>query len=671
MATSKLDYNNPLFPEFNNSVNFKELEPGDVIESSEKVIEFAKQRIKNISEISKEKRTLSNTLKALDDIYNEIGKVHSSVFLMAYVHPVSDIREKSLSAINKLNQFINELNMSLDLYEAVKEYADTEEAKSLTGSDKKFLEDTIRDFEHNGLGFPKEKRERIKSLQDKISELEVQFETNISSYKDELIVSEEEIKGLPEDYKEERKTEDGNYRIDLSYPSYFPFMKYAESDEARKRLSEKFKNIASEKNLEVLDKILVERKRLTELHGYSSFAEYQLKLRMAKTPETVWKFEENLRQEVKKKADIDYRQLLEKKREYKKDSNITKVHSWESAFYTTMLLRENYQVDDEEIKQYFELDKVLDGLFYISKALFGVDFTETENPPVWHDEVRMFEVYESGNLRGRFYLDLFPRDNKFNHAACFDIISGKSTEKGYQLPHAALVTNFPKPAKNKPSLLTHSDVVTLFHEFGHLLHNILTKAPYASQAGTNTVRDFVEVPSQILENWAWQYEALKLFARHHKTGEVLPEKLHKRMFEAKNIGSGLFTLQQIFYGMLDMTYHDKYDPETDTETTTDIVRRLQNGITYFEYMENTYFQAGFGHLVGYEAGYYSYLWAKVYAEDMFSLFRKEGVLNPSIGKEFKQKVLEKGSSVEEKQIARNFLGREVEYSAFLESIGLE
>lgn len=671
MVTNKFENSNPLFPEFNSPVNFEKLKPGDITEASKKVIEFARKQIDKISGIEKEERTLSNTLKALDDIYNEIGKVHSSVFLMAYVHPDSGIRDKSLGVINELNQFINELNMSPELYEAVKEYKDTDEAERLTGSDKKFMEDTIRDFEHNGLGFPKEKREKIKSIQDKISELGVQFETNISSHKDELIVSGEEIKGLPEDYKEERKMDDGTYRIDLSYPSYFPFMKYAESDEARKQLSEKFKNIAADKNLEILDKILVERKRLTELHGYSSFAEYQLKLRMAKTPEKVWKFEEKLRQEVQKKADIDYQQLLGKKREYKKDPSVDKIHSWESAFYSTMLLRENYQVDDEEIKQYFELDKALEGLFHLSKVLFGIEFKELQNPPVWHDEVRMFEVYESGQLRGRFYLDLFPRDDKFNHAACFDIISGKSAEQGYQLPHAALVTNFPKPTKNKPSLLTHSDVITLFHEFGHLLHNILTKAPYAEQAGTNTVRDFVEVPSQILENWAWEYDALKQFAKHYKTGEPLPENLHKRMLEAKNIGSGLFTLQQIFYGMLDMTYHDKYDPENDEESTTDIVRRLQNEITCFEYMENTHFQAGFGHLVGYEAGYYSYLWAKVYAEDMFSLFKKNGILNKEMGEKFKQKVLEKGSSVEEEQIARDFLEREVEYSAFLDSIGLE
>jgi thimet oligopeptidase len=593
------------------------------------------------------------------------------IFLLAYVHPNASIRENSLEAINKLDKYLNELNLSVEMYEAIKEYSESQEAKGLKGSDQKLLKDTLRDLEHNGLGLPEEERKKVKDIQDNISDLSIQFESNIAAYKDEMIVTEEEMEGLPEDYKAERKRKDGKYKIDLTYPSYFPFMKYSESDEARKELSKRFKNIASDKNIEVLEKLLEERNKLIDVHGYRSFAEYQLKNRMAKNPENVWDFETSLKEKVDKKAEIDYQQLLAKKREVKGDSGIEKVHSWESAFYTTKILRENYQVDDEEVKQYFELDNVINGLFDITGKLFNIQYHEIEDPNVWHEDVRMFEVYENAQLLGRFYLDLFPRDNKFNHAACFGIIPGKQTDDGYQLPHASLVTNFPKPSEETPALLTHSDVVTLFHEFGHLLHDLLTKAPFSSQAGTNTVRDFVEVPSQILENWAWQYEALQLFAKHYKTGEVLPRDLHKKMTDARNVGSGLFTLQQIFYGTLDMTYHDKYDPRNSSETTTEILKRLQDEITYFDYMSDTYFQAGFGHLVGYAAGYYGYLWAKVYAEDMFSVFRKEGILNKEMGQSFKEKVLEMGSSREEKQIVFDFLGREAKYDAFLESIGLD
>jgi len=468
---------NPIFAPFNQTINFKEFIPEHISKAADEIIKSSEERLGKIISLESNSRTFSNTLKALDDLYNEIEKVHSVVFLMAYVHPQKEIQDKSLESINKLNKFINELNLNVELYWAVKDYAETDEAKKLQGSDKKLLKDTIRDFEHNGLGLPEEKRNEIQEIQDKISDLSIQFESNISSYKDELILTEEEMRGLPEDYKEERRTKDGRYKIELNYPSYFPFMKYAESDEARKQLSRKFKSIASDKNLDVLQKLLAERKRLTEVHGYKSFAEYQLKNRMAKTPETVWDFEKSLKEKVDRKADSDYNLLLEKKRAHKKDENIDKVHSYESAFYTTKILRENYEVDDEEVKEYFELNNALDGLFSITGRLFGIDFKEVEHPNVWHEEVRLFEVYESSRLLGRFYLDLFPRDDKFNHAACFGMFPGKQTNEGYQLPHASLVTNFPKPTSNKPSLLTHSDVVTLFHEFGHLMHDLLTKAP--------------------------------------------------------------------------------------------------------------------------------------------------------------------------------------------------
>jgi thimet oligopeptidase len=327
-------------------------------------------------------------------------------------------------------------------------------------------------------------------------------------------------------------------------------------------------------------------------------------------------------------------------------------------------------VDDEKIKEYFEVNNVIHGLFDISEKLFNVRFEEEKEPNVWHEEVRKFNVKENDKVIGSFYFDLYPRDDKFNHAAVFSLVPGRSTSEGYQLPVAALVTNFPRATSEKPALLPHSDVVTLFHEFGHLMHDILTKAPYSEQAGTNVVRDFVEVPSQLFEHWAWEYESLKKFARHYADESPLPEEHYKKMVAAKNVGSGIFTLQQILYGMIDMTFHDKYDPETDTRSTTDIVRELQNTITPFEFLEGTHFEAGFGHLFGYAAGYYGYLWAKVYADDLFSVFSENGVLDPNTGMKFKKNVLQRGSSVDENKIALDFLGREVKYEAFLKDIGL-
>jgi thimet oligopeptidase len=661
---------NVLFPDFNEPINFNKIDEQQIKQAKEKAIKNAESIISNITSLQSGERNFNNTLKPFDDLHNELEKVHSSIFLMAYVHPEAGIRDESLQNIKELSRFENKIMMNLELYKAIKEYSESIDRSELNEAEKKLLNDTLWEFERNGLGLPEEKREEIRKIQDDIAELGIQFESNISSYQDALYLEEKDMEGLPEDYKESHKTEDGRYKIDLTYPSYFPFMKYAKSNHARKELSKKFKNIASDKNLDVLVRLLKKRKKLANLLGYETFASYMLKNRMAKDPSTVWDFEQTLKEKVKNKAQKDYDKLLSKKKQAV-DNNAQKVESWESSFLTTLLLKEDYHVDDETIKEYFELDKVIEGLFQIAEKLFNLEFKEVDHPPVWHEEVRLFEVYSNSALLGRFYLDLFPRENKFNHAACFTIIPGKQTEKGYQKPTASLVTNFPRPTQNKPSLLPHSDVVTLFHEFGHLMHDLLTKAPFSAQSGTSTKRDFVEVPSQLFEHWAWEYDSLEKFAKHYQTGEILPKAQHQKMVEAKNVGSGLFTLQQIFYATLDMTFHDRYDPDEDTRNTTDIVKELQNHITYFNYMEDTHFQAGFGHLYGYAAGYYGYMWAKVYAEDMFSLFRSNGTLNPEPGQKFKIAVLEMGASREEAQIVRDFLGREPSYEAFLESIGIE
>lgn len=662
--------NHPFYKSFNEPIDFDSLTHVDIEEAAGEIVHESNRRLKDIIGLDKEERTRENTLEAYDDLHSQLEKIHSVIFLLAYVHPDQAIRDKCLQSINELNKFANQLNLNVELYNAMKEFNQQVDPQTLDNASRKLLKDTLRDFEQNGLGLPEEEREEVREIQDRLSELGVKFESNISSYKDHLIVSHEEMEGLPEDYKSSRKQEDGTYKIDLTYPSYFPFMKYSKSSAARKKLAVKFRNIAADKNLDVLKDILTERKRLAKALGYSTFAEYQLENRMAKNPSRVWDFEKTLQEKVRKKSELDYNELLEVKRNYLDDPNVDKIDSWDRGFYATLLKRQKYEVDDEKIKEYFEVDRVIGGLFTIAEQLFDVQFKEVESPSVWHSEVRMFEVREQGQVKGRFYFDLYPREDKFNHAAVFSIVPGKSTPYGYQIPTAALVANFPRKTEDKPALLTHSDVVTLFHEFGHLMHDLLTRAPYAEQSGTSVVRDFVEVPSQLFENWAWEYDSLKHFAKHYKDDSLLPEALHKKMMDARNVGSGIFTLQQIFYGILDMTYHDQYDPEKDDRTTTDVVKELQNKITPFEFLEGTHFEAGFGHLYGYAAGYYGYLWAKVYAEDMFSVFTRNGVLEQSVGLSLKNKVLVKGSSLEELDIAFNFLGREVDYTAFLNSIGL-
>ncbi|MBN2104466.1 Zn-dependent oligopeptidase [bacterium] len=661
---------NPVFTEFNKPIAFDQFTADAVNGAKDQAVVKMKTGLESIYAIPQQERTFDNTLKALDSLYDEFNTVWSSVYLMAYTHPDDALRNACNEANVVFEKFSNALAMDEDLYNAVKAYSETKEAKFLSGYKKKFLDETMRDFRRNGFGLPKAKRDTLKILKDKITEISNTFSKNIREYEDSLIVGEEDVQGLPEDYKKARVRQDGTYEIDLTYPSYIPFMEYSESDSARNALYLKFTNRAKDTNLNVLDNLLNHRQKMIDVLGYKTYADYRLETRMAKESETVWDFENQLRNKVMEKAKIDYKELLQAKREFTGDPSADKIYSWEKSFYNTLLLRTKYNLDPEEVKQYLELDRVLEGLFTVTQTLFDVTYQEVEDAPVWHEEVRMFDVYQDGKMIGRFYMDMFPRKNKFSHAACFGLVKGRQTEKGYQLPSAAMVCNFTKPMDEKPSLLSHDETVTFFHEFGHLLHNILTRSPLSSYAGTNVERDFVEVPSQLLENWAWDYSSLKRFARHYETGEVLPRTLFDRMIAAKNVNSGNNTLQQIYYGMLDMTFHDKYNPNGPV-STTQVVKDLQNEVTLFPYVDGSHFHASFDHLTNYAAGYYGYLWALVYAQDMFSVFEEQGILDKTTGKQLRDKVFAKGGTEDPKILVKDFLGRESNQKAFLKSLGLK
>jgi thimet oligopeptidase len=660
----------PLPGKFNEPIEFSNLTPEYVKQATDASINQAKESLSKLYAIPKEKRTFNNTMLELDNIYNDAGNVSNSIYLMSSVHPDDAIRNVAQESNSEFAKFFNEVELDENLYRAVKDYSETAEAKSLAGYKAKFVEETVRDFERNGFALSKEKRDELKAINDKLSDLSIMFQKNIADVNDFLIVDENQIDGLEEDYKNARRTEDGKYKIDLSYPSYIPFMKFSNSEETRKELYSMFNNRAARNNLEVLIKVLMLRKEMAELLGFKTYADYRVGDRMAKLPQNVWDFENNLVDKLKEKARMDYDELLTVKRAKLGDETIDVIQPWESGYYNNILLKEKYDLDQNLVKEYFPTNDVFDGLFQIAQHLFGVQFEEVKDPSVWNKDVRMFNVKKDGKVISRFYTDLYPRPNKFSHAACFPMIKGKDTPEGYQMPVATLVCNFPAPTADVPSLLSHNDVETFFHEFGHVLHNVLTTAALSTQSGTSVSRDFVEAPSQIFENWTWNYDALKLFAKNYKTGEVLPPELFEKMIAAKNVGSGLSNTQQVFYGMIDFTLHDKYDPTSST-TTTEIIEELQNKITLYPYLDGTHMQAAFGHLMGYAAGYYSYLWALVYAQDMFSVFEKNGIMDVNTGLKYRDVVLANGGSRDELQMVIEFLGREPNQDAYFKSIGLD
>jgi thimet oligopeptidase len=590
----------------------------------------------------------------------------SPIYLLGSVSPLETVRNSSNIAISELSKFYTDLSLNEDLYKIIKKFSETDEAKNIQDEKYKFLKETIENFERNGFALDKHRREILKRMENKLTDYSIKFHKNIADANFEMFLTEDELDGLPEDYKKQHLQENGKYKITLDYPSLNPFLKYAKNDKLREKLYFEHLNKAKIENEIPLDNILIFRNKKAHLLGYKTYAEYALENKMAKKPETVWNFEKNLSEKVREKAQKDYNELLKIKQ--KSDPNVEKINSWEKSFLNNVLLKENYSLDQEEIKQYFELDQTLAGLFEISEKLFDLKIIEIFDFSKWHEDVRLFEVYKNNKLSGRFYLDLYPRKNKYSHAACFDVVEGKRLENEYQIPTATLVCNFPKANKNIPSLLYHSDVETLFHEFGHALHNVLTEAEFSVFSGTSVARDFVETPSQLMENWAWNYDSLKLFAKHHTSGEILPKELHKKMLAAKNVGSGLHTQQQLFYGKIDMTLHDKFDPET--EETGDVVKKLQNEETLFPFMEGTHFERSFGHLDGYAAGYYGYLWALVYSDDFFSEFEKNGILNSETGKRFRDIVLVRGGSEDEIELVKKFLGREPNEEAFLKALGI-
>lgn len=664
-----VDPANPLAYAFNKTLDFNAIKVSDIVAITQESISESKKEFEKIFVIPAKSRTFKNTMQALDDVYNKLSSMNTPVAFLKNVTTSKEIADAANSAIQITSKYYNELSQDENIYRAVKEYALTKEAQNLTGYKKKALSESIRDFKRNGFELTKEKKAELKSLKDKLSNLSLAFGNNIAAYQDSLIVSEKDMAGLPENYKNASRRADGMYKIDMSYPSYNPFMENAISTDVRKALYTKYNNRAASTNLTVLKDLLDTRKKISALLGYKTFAEYQVETRMVQNPKRVWDFENTLMAKVKVKAKIDYQELLQTKKDYLHDNTVTTIDPWESSFYRNILLKTKYDLDQEKLKEYFELNNVLDGIFKVSQQLYSVEFREVKNASTWYNQVRMFEVVDKDKVIGKFYIDLHPRKDKYTHAACFGITKGKLTAEGYQIPVAALVCNFTAPSNGQPALMSQREVTTFFHEFGHVLHNMFGTSDLSQFSGTSVARDFVEAPSQIYENWVYNYDVLKMFAKHYKTGEIIPKTMFDKMVAAKNVGSGLGALQQIFLGMYDMTLHDKYDP-TGTQSTTDVLKTVQNEVLLYPYIEGTNFQAAFGHLTGYAAGYYGYLWSEVYAQDMFSVFEKNGILDKKTGKRYRDIVLARGGDEEPLELVKQFLGREPNEQAFLKSLGL-
>jgi len=616
-------------------------------------------------------RTFSNTLLRLEDAFDALEQAQGRFGFMGYVATDAAVRGAADELREALEKYEIELGFRDDLYAAVSAFAQTDEASRLEGEDKRLLEWTLRDYKRDGFGLPQEQRDRVRELKNRLVELDVVFRRNIDEYDDAIFVTREDLAGLPEAYIGNLRTEerDGQtlYRVSLDYPEFFPFMDNAESEDLRRELLTKSYRKGGEANIKVLEEAIAVRDELAHLLGYASWAAYMLELRMAKTQGTVVDFLTELRAKVEPKRAADASGLQAAKRAHTGDQ-AAQLQFWDWRFYHNYLMKTKYAVNDFEVARYFPLDAVLKGLFDTMQKLLAVRFEPVEPANAWHNDVKLYRVRDAsdGHEIAYFYMDLFPRPNKFGHAAAFTLSGGRRLSDGsYQTPVSAIVANFTKPGGDQPSLLRHTEVVTLFHEFGHILHQTLTKTARLRFSGTRTERDFVEAPSQMLEHWVWRPEVLTGFSRHVETGDPLPADLLDSMIAAKNLDSGVFAMRQLYFCELDMAYHGG---GSDKDTTA--IARDLHPIMGFPAPESTYWQAGFGHLFGYDAGYYGYKWSEVFADDMFTRFEAAGSLNEDLGLQYRRTVLERGGAVDGDVLVRDFLGREPNSEAFLRNLGL-
>lgn len=613
-------------------------------------------------------RTFANTMMPIDEITNTLAVAYGEGAFLSNVHPDERVRDAARAAEEQLTKWQVGLTFRRDLYESVHAFATTSEARSLTGEARRLLDFTIRDFRRAGHELSTEDRSRLQEMQNRMVELGIEFQKNIADVEDKLIVTDADLDGLPEDYVRRLQPgpKPGTYEITMAYPDVIPFMENARRRDLRERLLRLFHNRAADENRPILEEAISLREQMAALFGLPSWADYQMEVKMAKRPDAVDAFYRDL---IPPLTEIGKKELAVLTDMLTSDAGDTTFQAWDRQYYDTQLRKRDFGVDPTEVAAYFSLDDVVAGLLDLTGEVFGLEYRRRDDLTPWHQDVIGYDILDraSGEHLAIFLADLFPRDGKYSHAAAFPLVPGRRNADGsYQLPLSSIVANFTKPSGNTPSLLQHSEVETLFHEFGHILHMSLGHTEFTRFSGASTEWDFVEAPSQIMEEWCWQPEVLQRFARHHETGETIPTELVNRLVAARHLDEALSSLRQVSFGVLDLRLHGPGD-----HSDLDAIALESESLSLMPHTEGTFFPASFGHLLGgYDAGYYGYLWSKVFGLDMFSRFEESGVTNPEVGLAYRRAILEKGGSRDAFDLLRDFLGREPNNEAFLRHLGL-
>lgn len=646
----------------------------DIAPRADELIAKSKKVYDAVGAVPKDQVTFDNVAKALADDHTASSTERNLLDFLQHVSADKELRDASVAADKKMSDFDVEMSMRQDVFDNLLA-VEAKFGSGLSGETKRYLERLVKLGKRNGLHLSKDIQDKIKAIKKRMSDLSIEFNQNLNEENTTLNFTKEELVGVPDDFFEGLdKNEDGTFIVSLKYPHYFPVSKFARNPDTRKKLETAFNSRCKKENGPILEELVELRQQKADLLGYPTHAHFVLDMRMAENPEKVNTFLKDLAVKLKPLQKEEMELFLQYKKEdceKYKFTNDGKVNMWDFRHYMTQAEQKKYSVDHNKLKEYFPLDVVTTGLLGIYQELLSLTFTKIENAQVWQEDVTLYKVQDTASqeLEGYFYLDLFPREGKYGHAACFGLQPGCLESDGSrQLSVAAMVANFTKPTKDKPSLLTHDEVETYFHEFGHVMHQICAKSDYAMFSGTSVERDFVEAPSQMLENWVWQPEALKRMSKHYKDGSAIPKELLEPLIKSRVANAGVFNLRQILLGTFDQTIHSQAKADT-----AKLFSDLSEEILGIKSTEGTNMSASFGHLAGgYDAQYYGYMWSEVFSADMFhSRFEKEGIMSPAVGKDYRNFILKPGGSIDASEMLKNFLGREPKQEAFLHSKGLK
>ncbi len=676
---------NPLLT-FTDLPPFSQIKPEHVKPAVEQAINDCRAKIEQVL-ADNNTPTWDNLVAPIDEADDRLSRIWSPVSHMNSVVNSDALREAYESCLPLLSEYGTWVGQHKGLFEAYKAIKADTAYQDLTQAQKKTITDALRDFELSGIGLPADDQHRYGEISKRMSELGSTFSNNVLDATmgwTKHITDEKELAGMPESAlaaaqaAAEAKELEG-YLLTLDIPSYLPVMTYCDNQELRAELYEAYVTRASDRgpkagewdNSEIINEQLKLRFEISRMLGFNTYSEKSLATKMAENPAQVLGFLNDLASKAKPQGE---REVEELRQFAKSEFGVEALNLWDIAYYSEKQKQHLFQISDEELRPYFPESKAVSGLFEVLSRLFGMKVEEREGVDTWHESVRFFDIFDADNtLRGSFYLDLYAREHKRGGAWMDDCRGRRVTESGaLQTPVAYLTCNFNRPVGDKPALFTHDEVVTLFHEFGHGIHHMLTQVDTGAVSGINGVPwDAVELPSQFLENWCWEEEALAFISGHYETGEPLPKEMLEKMLAAKNFQSAMFILRQLEFGLFDFTLHTEFDPEVGPQVL-ETLADVKSKVAVLPSLEWNRFSHSFGHIFagGYSAGYYSYLWAEVLSSDAFSAFEEEGIFNKETGDRFLKNILEMGGSEEPMELFKRFRGREPQIDALLRHAGI-